>query len=223
MPRFSTTALKDSTGDGPVVALGFFVREHDLGSPVESRVQFGPSPPYQAPVRALLEMSVGILAGCTTIAQINPTIRSAPLLAVAWGRSQFYEQSTIARVLDACTAEQIGQLRAANEALLPWTGPVYHHDFAHPGLALDIDLTGLLASKHAQGSQKGYFPAQKMQRDDRSLVSLPPRIVTGCSPGYILVRRRVAPRYTQWSTKYNDRPRGCGLTLALATPPTWRG
>jgi hypothetical protein len=68
-------------------------------------------------------------------------------------------------VLDACRDEQISQMRQANEALLRWTGQVYGHDFTQHGLRLDIDLTGLLASKRAQGSQKGYFAAKKMPAD----------------------------------------------------------
>jgi hypothetical protein len=215
MPRFSTTAMEDSTGYGPLVAFGFFVREHDLWSAVESRVQFEQATHCQAPSRALQDMSVGILAGCTTIAQINTTIRSDPLLARAWGRPQFYEQSTIARVLDGCTAEQNGQMRAANEALLHWTGQVYHHDFAHHGLVLDIDLTGLLASKQAEGSQKGYFAAKKTQRDASSPGSLRRSIVKCCSPCYTRVRRRAGPHYNPWSTKSNAY---CRWTAASDSP-----
>jgi hypothetical protein len=165
MPRFITAPMEDSTAFGPLIALGFFVRQHDLWSPIRRRVCFGQATHCADPVGALLDMSVGILAGCATVGQVNTTIRTDPLLALAWGRKQFSEQSTIARVLDGCTDEQISQMRQANEALLRWTGQVYQHDFTQRGLRLDIDLTGLLASKMAQGSQKGYFAAKKMPAD----------------------------------------------------------
>jgi len=153
--------MEHSTGFGPLIALGFWVRRQDLWAPVRSRVRFTEPTHCADPVSALLDLGVGILAGCEVVAQINTTIRSDPLLAAAWGRERFAEQSTIARVLDACHPAQVSQLRAANEGLLRWTGQVYQHDFRHDWLCLDIDLTALLASKWAEGSEKGYFPQKK--------------------------------------------------------------
>jgi len=149
--------MEQTTHYGPLVALGFFVREHDLWSPIQSRLLFAHKTHTEHPIDALLDMCVGILAGCEVVSQINTTIRPDLLLASAWGRHRFAEQSTISRVLDACGAEQVGQMREANEALLKWTGQVHHHDFAQHWLRLDLDLTGLLASKLAEGSTKGYF------------------------------------------------------------------
>ena len=42
---------------------------------------------------------------------------------------------------------------------------MYQHDFSHDWLRLDIDLTALLASKWAEGSEKGYFPQKKTRLD----------------------------------------------------------
>lgn len=81
------------------MALGFWVRHLDLWAPVRTRVQF-PQPTHtKLPVEALLDLAVGLLAGCEVVAQVNTTIRSDPFLAHAWGRDQFAEQSTIARDL----------------------------------------------------------------------------------------------------------------------------
>ena len=160
-PRFTIAPMEHGTGFGPLVALGFWVRQQDLWAPVRSRVGFTEPTHCDDPVAALLDMGVGILAGCEVVAQINTTIRSDPLLAAAWGRERFAEQSTIARVLDTCRPSQVSQMRAANEGLLHWTGQVYQHDFSDDWLRLDIDLTALLASKWAEGSEKGYFPQKK--------------------------------------------------------------
>jgi len=160
-PQFTTAPMEHGTSFGPLVALGFWMRQQDLWAPVRSRVCFTEPTHYNDPVAALLDMGVGILAGCEVVAQINTTIRSDPVLAQAWGRQGFAEQSTIARVLDVCGPAQVSQMRAANECLLRWTGQVYQHDFGHDWLRLDIDLTALLASKWAEGSEKGYFPQKK--------------------------------------------------------------
>ena len=164
IPRFTVAPMNTSTPFGPLVALGFFVREHDLWAPIRQRVHFTHPTHTVHPVDTLLDLGVGILAGCEVVAQVNTTIRPDPLLAQAWGRAGFAEQSTIARVLDACAPEQVTQMRQANEALLRWTGRVYQHDFIRDWLRLDVDLTGLLASARAAGSAKGYFAGKKTPR-----------------------------------------------------------
>jgi len=113
------------------------------------------------PVNAIYDLWVGILAGCEVVSQVNTTIRADPLLARAWGREQFHEQSTIARVLDACTSLQVRQMREANEAILHWLGQAHRHDFSRSLLRVDIDLSGLPASKRAEGSTKGYFSGRR--------------------------------------------------------------
>lgn len=160
MPSVSIAALS-TTRYAPLLVLGWWVTHHDLFSPVRSRVQFSIPTHTAEPVEALLDLMVGLLAGCEVVAQVNTTIRCDPLLACAWGRSQFAEQSTIARTLDAATPVQVAQWRAANEATLRWIGHLGQHAFAQHMLLLDLDLTGLVASARAQGSQKGFFSGKK--------------------------------------------------------------
>ncbi len=156
-PRFTLAPMEHSTCFGPLVALGFFMREHDLWAPIRHRVHFDRPTHCLNPVNAIYDLWVGILAGCEVVSQVNTTIRADPLLARAWGREQFHEQSTIARVLDACTSLQVRQMREANEAILHWLGQAHRHDFSRSLLRVDIDLSGLPASKRAEGSTKGYF------------------------------------------------------------------
>lgn len=173
IPRFATAAMDTMSGYGPLIGLGHFVCSQDLWSPIRSRLYFEQATHCEKPAEAILDLGVGILAGCETVAQVNTTIRSDPLLAQAWGRAAFHEQSTIARVLDVCTDEQVQQMRAANEALLRWTGRIYHHNFGQDWLRLDLDLTGLLASARAEGSEKGYFAGKKMLVAANWLGSMP--------------------------------------------------
>ena len=163
-PRFTVAPMETYTAFGPLVALGFFVQQHDLWAPIRIRVCFAQPTHCDDPVGTLLDLGVGILAGCEVVAQVNTTIRPDRLLAQAWGRERFCEQSTIARVLDTCGPLQVQQMRQANEQSLRWTGSVHQHDFSRTWLHLDIDLTALLASKRADGSTKGYFPGKKTRR-----------------------------------------------------------
>jgi hypothetical protein len=170
-PRFTLAPMESSTQFGPLVALGFYVRQHDLWAPMRHRVRFDGPTHCEEPLDALYDMWVGILAGCEVVSQVNTTIRADPLLAQAWGRDQFHEQSTIARVLDACGSPQVSQMREATESLFHWLGQAHRHDFHHGSLRLDIDLTGMPASKQAEGSTKGYFSGQRNTRG-RQLVRI---------------------------------------------------
>lgn len=172
-PRFLTAPIA-STSYAPLIALGFWVRQLDLFSPIRSRVRFTQPTHTSDPVGALLDLCVALLAGCEVVAQVNTTIRSDPLLAQAWGRTSFSEQSTIARVLDACTSAQVVQWRQANEATLRWIGRLYQHSFVQDWLRLDLDLTALQASARAEGSEKGYFPGKKTPLAG-NWAGLPPR------------------------------------------------
>jgi len=160
-PRFTLASMDCSTRFGPLVALGFFVRQHDLWAPFWDRVCFNTPTHCKEPLNALYDMWIGILAGCEVVSQVNTTIRADPLLAGAWGREQFHEQSTIARVLDACTSLQVQQMRSALESLFHWLGQAHRHTPRQGPLRVDIDLTGLPASRRAEGSTKGYFSGRR--------------------------------------------------------------
>jgi hypothetical protein len=153
--------MESSTSYGPLVALGFLVRQYDLWAPIRSRVVFAQPTHCANPINALYDLWVGLLAGCEVVSQVNSLLRSDPLLAQAWGRESFHEQSTIARVLDACGEQQVGQMRAALESLFHWLGQAHRHDPQRGPLRIDIDLTGLPASPQAQGSTKGYFSGER--------------------------------------------------------------
>jgi hypothetical protein len=60
-------------------------------------------------------------------------------------------------MLDRCTLDTVLKLQQKNGNLYYQHGKALQHDFSKHLLTLDIDLTGLLTSKHAEASHKGYF------------------------------------------------------------------
>ena len=168
-PRISLAPLEGMTQFAPLVALGFFVRDQDLLSPIRSRLKFSQATHTEYPIEALIEVWLSILAGCRSVWQINTKIRPDPVLAQAWGREQFAEQSTVARVLDSCQAEQVAQLRQGVESIYRWLGQAPQPQREVGELLIDIDLTGLPAGRQAEGSCKGYF-SQKKGHGDGSYV-----------------------------------------------------
>ena len=163
-PRFTLSSLPGMTRFAPLVAFGFMCRDPDLWSPISNRLDFPSGMHTDKPGNALLALWVSILAGCRSVSQINTAIRPDLVLAQAWQQTCFPEQSTVARVLDQLQAEQVEQLRGGVESVSAWIGQVSHHSRQEP-LLIDIDLTPLPASRHAEGSTKGYFSEKRGAMD----------------------------------------------------------
>lgn len=186
-PRISLVPMEGTTQFAPLVALGFFVQEYDLLSPIYSRLEFTQATHTEYPVGALLDVWVSMLAGCRSVWQINTKIRPDPVLAQAWGRPRFAEQSTVARVLDVCQQDQVDQLRAGGDTLYRWIGQAPHHNWTAGELVVDIDLTGLPAGPQAKGSTKGYFSGKKGHAAGNCVGLGPPIMMKVSPPGCIQV------------------------------------
>lgn len=123
------------------------------------------------PTEKLQDMLVSILAGNEAVSQVNTHLRPDTTLAVAWNRQRFAEQSSIANTLNALEAEQVVQLRQGSQSLFRQYSQMVRHDFRKHWLMVDIDPTGLLASRHAEGSRKGYI-AGEINRYGRQLARI---------------------------------------------------
>jgi hypothetical protein len=174
IPRLSLMRLEKATQFAPLAVLGAYIRQHDLLSPILSRVKFSKRLHTVTPTMALIDLWISILAGCRSVSQVNTKIRPEHLLAKAWGREQFCEQSTLARILDACEEEQVDQLRAGVEAISRWIGRAAQHSWEKIPLMIDIDLTGLPAGRDAEGSTKGYFSGKRGPAAGNYVESEPP-------------------------------------------------
>lgn len=101
------------------------------------------------------------MAGGTAMTQIDTLIRPDKALQFAFGRWQCASSSEIQKSLDRCDSEAVSLLQAANRRLYQQHGHALNHAFADELLVLDVDLTGLLAGKRAEGSTKGYFAGHR--------------------------------------------------------------
>jgi hypothetical protein len=165
IPRMTLVRMEKTTSYAPLAVLGAYVRQQDLLSPLDSRLEFRKPMHTERPLEALLDVWVSMLAGCRSVNQVNTKIRPEVLLAKAWGRERFCEQSTLARVLDGCGEEQVQQLRAGVEAVYRWIGRAPQGRWNALPLLIDIDLTGLPAGRTAEGSTKGYFSEKRGHAD----------------------------------------------------------
>lgn len=141
----------------PLAVLGYCLTRSGFLRPLWSAMEFPMKSVHHAPSAKLQDIVVSLLLGCRSLSQINTRLCPDHVLAEAWGRERFADQSTLARSLDSFTPELVEQLRQGSIALLQREGSVFRHDFAHSLLWFDIDLTPLPCSQGAEASTKGKF------------------------------------------------------------------
>ncbi len=150
-------SMPEETGYAPLGVLGYCLTRSKFLAAVWAEVELPIKTVDHAPEAKLQDVLVSILTGCRSVSQVNMRLRPDLALACAWGRTQFAEQSVLARTLDVFTDKQVAALRKGFDLLLRREGRIFRHAFAEDWLYLDIDLTPLPISKHAEGSTKGKF------------------------------------------------------------------
>jgi hypothetical protein len=116
------------------------------------------------PLDKLLDCLINILAGGTGLVEINTRVRPDQAIQRAFGRTGCAEQSTISDTLNACTIENVNEMRKAVETILKKHSQSYHHEYQATWQLLDVDVTGMPAGRLGQGVTKGYFAKQKNRR-----------------------------------------------------------
>ncbi len=116
------------------------------------------------PLEKLQDCFVNMLAGGHGLIEINTRLRTDPALQRAFGRTCCAEQSTISDTLNACSPENVAQLRTAVQELLRQHSQAYRHDYQRHWQLLDVDMTGLCAGRLGEGVTKGYFAGRKNAR-----------------------------------------------------------
>jgi len=228
-PVIQLIAMPENTSYAPLGVLGYCLTRTAFLQPVLAPVQLPLKTVQHTPADKLLDVLVSILAGCRAITQVNTRLRPDLVLARAWGRSRFADQSTLARTLDCFTEMQLIQLRQGSETLFRRESRTCQHHFANDWIWLDIDMTPLPASKHAEGSTKGKISAKKTVMVANSRGCMPHNITKRSSHGSTPVSKPAVRRIFRWwrhstpfwaSAPRRKRAPSCGRTRALGVIPT---
>jgi len=223
------TPMLQDTNFAPLGVVGYCLTRTRFLAPVFTDLALPIKEVDHPPVAKLMDVLTSILAGCRAISQVNTRIRPDLALARAWGRERFAEQSTLARTLDVFSPEHVAQLRQGSEVLFRRESRVLRHDFDRDWLWLDIDLTPLPASKHAEGSTKGKIGDKKTGTDvnwhESVLLSTRRRCFRASIRESSTAAQRIYPYSRRWISSWSSlRPRNnalsCALTLALAETTT---
>jgi hypothetical protein len=137
--------------------LGGYLRQIGFFQPLEERVQIRQKVLKYTPVQKLEMFLVALLAGAKAVSHTNLSVRIDPALCRAFGLPGCAEQSGIAHTLDAATEADVSALRAAVAETFGRYSQACRHDWSREPLLLDLDLSPLPTSQHAQGATRGYM------------------------------------------------------------------
>ena len=117
------------------------------------------------PTDKLVLMTLGIMSGCDVVFDINRKLRVDKTLLSAFGYSKCADQSVIQDTLNAATEDNVLQMESALKVI--WdennlTVPILENAKIEGRIeTIDMDLSGMPASKKAECSAKGYFAGEK--------------------------------------------------------------
>ena len=158
--EFGLTTGSFNTKYAPLAAFAQHFHERGTLQPLQGVLDEAGQPEYRLADK-LIQVLVSIMANCEYICEVNSRLRSEMELARAWGFERFLEQSSLALALNRLSRMNLSQLEQAVQAIWSETSRALRHDWR--GLLwLDLDLSGLLCGKEAEGSEKGYFSGKKM-------------------------------------------------------------
>ncbi len=147
-----------------LVALGVHFQHLGIWSIIAAQVHIKQKVRRHTPLDKLLDCFITILAGGIGVVEVNTRVRPDRALQRAFGRHTCADQSTISRTLNACTAENVAQLRTALTLIIRAHSQSYRHAEEQAWQLLDVDITGMPAGRQGEGVSKGYFAKQKNRR-----------------------------------------------------------
>lgn len=155
-PSFDLTKQEFTTSFAPLCAVGQALWERGDLDVIRQFNAIEMKTREHTPGEKLLDAFLVILAGFPSLALLNTKLRPDPMLAQCWHRGILADQSMVSRTLDALDSESLAVLQAGSYGYWLEHTQLTTHDWRKP-LFFDLDLTPLQASKHAEGSTKGYL------------------------------------------------------------------
>ena len=154
-------AQEDISPRASLAAIGQRFQQMGVWSVVEQSVHIKQKVLRHTPTDKLKDCLINILAGGNGLVETNTRVRPDRAIQVAFGRQTCAEQSTISDTLNACTAENVNQMRAAINLILRQHGCCCKHKYDKHWQLLDVDVTGIPAGRLGEGVTKGYFAGEK--------------------------------------------------------------
>lgn len=156
---FGLTDELCNTQYAPLAALCAHYQKNQVLTPLE-RVIINQKKRDFSPTDKLIQVFLSILAGCTTLSEVNTQLDSENDMAAIWGWERFADQSCLSRTLDALTLKHLVPLRQATTEIWRTHSQIPAHNW-RGYLWIDYDLSSLPCGPQAEKSQKGYASGKK--------------------------------------------------------------
>jgi hypothetical protein len=150
-------------GRASLWALGESLRRHCVLAPLRAQVQIPQHTVRYRPTDTLLDGLWGMLCGAKTIAQSQSTIRLDPAVPRAFGWTGGAEQSTLARPLQAWTAETVDRLARVSWSDLQRYGQTPQPRFAERLWWIAVEVTPLPLGAQAEGRERTWLGRHRSQ------------------------------------------------------------
>jgi hypothetical protein len=186
-------------------AIGIKLRSLKFFDTIADHVKVKQKTIKHTPVEKLTDAFIAILAGAHGLAEINTRVRPDAALQRAFGRSSCAEQSVVQETLDACTVENVRQMKHAFKALMRAHSLTYRHPYQARQQLLDVDMTGLPCGRQAERASKGYFankPGRYGRQMARVVATRYEEVVTDwVGPGNVQLNKVLRPliEETEWT------------------------
>jgi hypothetical protein len=152
---------------------------------------------HHTPIEKLTDAFIAILAGAHGLCEINTRVRTDAALQRAFGRKGCAEQSVVQETLDACTSNNISEMKRAFKELLQKHGRAYRHPYKERLQLFDVDMTGLPCGRLSEKASKGYFankPHCYGRQMARVIASHYEEIISDCVlPGNVQLNKVLRP------------------------------
>ena len=144
-----------------LASAGLWMQRERIWKRVEDQVQIKQKVIRYTPTDKLLDSFINVLAGGHGIVEVNTRVRPDPGLQRAFGRDGCADQSVVSDTFNACTEENVEQMREAMKLIHRDHSQGYRHNYQKCLQILDIDVTGMPAGRQGEGVTRGYFSGRK--------------------------------------------------------------
>ena len=143
MSEESTTNTKHFSPHASLAVIGLKLQELKLFDSISQTVNIPQKVVKHRPAEKLYDAFITILAGARGLNESGTRLRSDEALQRAFGRSTCAEYSVIQDTLDACTPENISEMKRVVATIFQQQAQAAHHDYDSALQMLDIDMSGL--------------------------------------------------------------------------------
>lgn len=153
----SATPTKRFTPRATLAAIGLKLQQLKLCECFSQSIKVPQKVVKHRPADKLMDAFITILAGAHGLSELATRLRCDAALQQAFGRSTCAEYSVVQDTLDACTPENVTQMKQVVTSIFQQHSQSARHDYAAALQLLDIDMSGLPCGPQAELSSKGYF------------------------------------------------------------------